>query len=124
MVDSSAHKIIGEYIFDKKITLLLSLAKSENLWDRRISIISTFAFLKRGNSKPSYSIADILLSDREDIIQKAVGWVLRECGKQVSNAELEMYLQKNYRKMGRTALRYSIEKFDEKRRKEYLSGKV
>lgn len=124
LVDSSAHKIIGEFIKDKKITLLLDLAKSENLWKRRIAIISTFAFLSMGDSKPTYVVADLLLSDREDLIQKAVGWVLREAGKKVSEEELKNYLKANYKKMGRTALRYSIEKFSPQARLEYLAGTI
>lgn len=124
LVDSSAHKIIGEYLLDKKLTLLIALAKSESMWMRRISIISTFAFLSRKDSGPSYMIADLLLSDHEDLIQKAVGWVLRECGKRVSEKELEIYLVKNYKKMGRTMLRYALEKFDEGRRRQFLSGVV
>jgi len=124
LVDSSAHKIIGEFIKDKKITLLLDLAKSENLWKRRIAIISTFAFLSMGDSKPTYLVADLLLSDREDLIQKAVGWVLREAGKKVSEQELKNYLKANYKKMGRTALRYSIEKFSPQARLEYLAATI
>jgi 3-methyladenine DNA glycosylase AlkD len=124
LVDSSAHKIIGDYIKDKKITLLLSLAKSKVLWERRVAIVATFAFLALKNSKPTYAIADILLSDREDLIQKAVGWLLREAGKQVSEEELKAYLIKNYKNMGRTALRYAIEKFDDVERKRFLDGSV
>ncbi len=124
LVDSSAHKIVGDYIKDKKITLLLSLAKSDVLWERRIAIVSTFAFLSEKNSKPTFAIADILLSDREDLIQKSVGWLLREAGKQVSMKELSDYLTKNYRKMGRTALRYAIERFDGEERKKFLRGEV
>ena len=124
LVDSSAHKIVGDYIKDKKITLLLSLAKSDAIWNRRIAIVSTFVFLAEKNSKPTYAIADILLADREDLIQKALGWLLREAGKQVSEEELKKYLTKNHTKMGRTTLRYAIEKFDEATRKKYLQGKV
>jgi len=122
LVDSSAHKIIGEYIKNKKTTLLLVLAKSQDLWERRIAIISTFAFLAEGNPRPTYLVADLLLDDREDLIQKAVGWVLREAGKKVSESELESYLQKNYKRLGRTTLRYAIEKFDLEKRKSYLKG--
>ncbi len=124
LVDSSADKIIGEYLLDKKITLLLSFAKSESLWERRIGIVATFAFLKNNNAKPTYLISDLLLSDRDDLIQKAVGWMLRESGKKVSEKGLEEYLKKNYKRMGRTTLRYAIERFDEDKRKEYLSGAV
>lgn len=122
LVDSSAHKIVGEFLLDKKITLLLVLAKSESLWARRIAIISTFAFLAKGNSKPTYAIADLLLSDNEDLIQKAVGWALREAGKRVSEQELEIYLRQNYKRLGRTALRYAIEHFPQKKRQAILKG--
>ncbi len=122
LVDSSAHKIIGEFLLDKKITLLLTLAKSASIWDRRIAIISTFAFLAKNDSKPTYLIADLLLEDKEDLIQKAVGWVLREAGKKVSEKELLGYLRENYSRFGRTTLRYSIEKFAQKKRQAILKG--
>lgn len=124
LVDSSAHKIIGEFLLDKKITLLLALAKSQSIWERRIAIISTFAFLPKKDSKPTYAVCDLLLSDREDLIQKAVGWALRECGKRVSEKELEEYVKVNYKKMGRTALRYAIERFEAKKRQELLHGQI
>lgn len=122
LVDSSAHKIVGRYLLDKKITLLLSMAKSKNLWERRIAIISTFAFLANNNSGPSYQIADILLLDREDLIQKAVGWVLREAGKKTGEKELLEYLKLRYKELGRTALRYAIERFPKEKRLLYLAG--
>lgn len=122
LVDSSAHKIVGDFLLDKKITLLLAMAKSESLWERRVAIISTFAFLDQKNSKPTHAVADLLLLDREDLIQKAVGWALREVGKKVSVKELEEYLKNNYAKLGRTTLRYAIEKFDKDKRQAFISG--
>lgn len=124
LVDATAHFIVGNHLLDKKITLLLSLAKSESLWERRIAVVATFAFINSGDSTATFRIADILLEDREDLIQKAVGWMLREVGKRISEKELEEYLATHYKKMGRTALRYAIERFDEKTRKKYLLGVI
>lgn len=124
LVDGSASNIIGNYILDKKITLLLAYAKNQDLWIRRIAIIATFAFTYNGNSKPTFLVADLLLDDREDLIQKAVGWMLRETGKRISKDELEAYLKPRYKKMGRTALRYAIEHFDTVKRKKYLQGVI
>ncbi len=124
LVDSSAPHIVGDFLLDKKITLLLLYAKSENLWKKRIAIISTLTFIVNGNAKTTYLIADLLLEDHEDLIQKAVGWMLRETGKRVSQEDLEKYLKPRYKKMGRTALRYAIEKFENKKRLKYLHGEI
>lgn len=126
LVDASAHKIVGQYLVNthSNILILKTLAKSELVWERRIAMISTFAFLKQKDSKPTYEIADILLHDKHDLIQKAVGWALREAGKYVSEKELIEFLSTRYKTMPRTMLRYAIEKFPEKKRKEYLRGVV
>lgn len=124
LVDTSAPILVGEFLLDKKITLLLTLAKSQKLWEKRIAIIATFAFIRAKQEKPSFLIADILLDDKEDLIQKAVGWTLREVGKNISQEVEEEYLKSRYKKMGRTALRYAIEHFDEAKRKKYLLGKI
>lgn len=123
LVDLSAHKIIGEYLLDKKRSILYTLAKSKNIWARRISIISTFAFIKENDFVDSIKLANLLLSDSHDLIHKSVGWVLREIGKKDFKT-LETFLNKNYKKMPRTMLRYSIEKFPENLRKAYLFGKI
>lgn len=125
LVDSSAHKIVGEHLLKKnKDELLKQLALSKNLWERRIAMIATYQFIINGKSKTTYEIADLLLNDRNDLIQKAVGWMLREAGKKISNMELEEFLKTRYKKMPRTMLRYAIERLDEKKRKAYLRGEI
>ena len=124
LVDGSAPRIIGEYLLDKKITLLIMYAKSGDLWEKRIAMISTFAFIFHGRTKETYLIADLLLDEKHDLLQKAVGWMLRETGKRVSKKDLEEYLRTRYKKMGRTALRYSIEHFPKEERDKYLKGRV
>jgi 3-methyladenine DNA glycosylase AlkD len=121
LVDLSADRILGEYLYDKDRAILLKLAKSEDLWERRIAILSTFNFLKKGDAVWTFRIAEILLRDRHDLIHKAVGWMLREAGKRVSQEEEETFLKKHYRQMPRTMLRYAIEKFDEKKKEFYMN---
>ncbi len=124
LVDLSADKILGEYLLEQDKSILVKLSRSKSMWERRISIIATFAFIKRGDAKWTLKIAKELISDKNDLIQKATGWMLREVGKRVSrDIELE-YLNKNYKKMGRTALRYSIEHFPEELRLAYLHGTI
>jgi len=121
LVDLSSHKIVGEYLLDKNRKILYKLAKSSLLWERRIAIISTFAFIRENQFEDSIKLSEILLKDKHDLIQKAVGWVLREIGKK-DKTVLVNFLKKYYKEMPRTMLRYSIEKFDEKTRKGYLKG--
>jgi 3-methyladenine DNA glycosylase AlkD len=99
--------------------LLRKLAKSEDLWERRVSMIFTFAFLRAGELEPTYEIAERLLKDDHDLIHKAVGWMLREMGKRDGLA-LRTFLTHHGKKMPRTALRYAIEKFPERERKKWL----
>ena len=119
LVDLSADKILGNYLLDKDKSILYKLAKSDNLWERRISIISTFAFIKNNQFKDTMKISEILLNDRHDLIQKAVGWMLREAGKR-DEKELIKFLDKHYRKMPRTMLRYAVERLGKERRKYYM----
>ncbi len=123
LVDLSAPNIVGNYLLDKDRKILYKLANSNHLWEKRIAIISTFVFIRKNQFSDSLKIAEILLMDKHDLIHKAVGWMLREIGKRDFNAENE-FLKKNYRKIPRTMLRYAIEKFPEKLRKDYLSGKI
>jgi 3-methyladenine DNA glycosylase AlkD len=123
LVDLSAVYIVGAFLKDKSKKPLYALAKSNNLWERRIAIIATFYFIKEGEFTESMDIARMLLSDKEDLIHKAVGWMLREVGKRHLATE-ERFLKKHYKKMPRTMLRYAIEKFPEAKRQRYLKGTV
>lgn len=119
LVDSSAEHIVGAYLWERDRAPLLKLAKSKILWERRIAIISTFHFIKKGSLDDTFRIAELLLNDKEDLIHKATGWMLREAGKRDLRAE-ERFLDANVSKMPRTMLRYAIEKFPEAKRREYL----
>jgi len=121
LVDLSAERIIGPYLADKPKNILKKLARSESIWERRISILSTFHFIKQGEPKYTLEIAEILLSDKHDLIHKAVGWMLREVAKNCSERVLTDFLDKHASTMPRTALRYAIEKFPEGKRRKYLT---
>lgn len=122
LVDLSAPNILGHYLLDKSRIKLYNLAKSKNLWARRISIISTFYFIRQNQFSDTLKISEILLTDKHDLIHKAVGWMLREVGKR-DRKLLEKFLAKNTTKMPRTMLRYAIEKFSPSVRKKYLNIK-
>ncbi len=111
LVDLSADKIIGAYLMDKNKSLLFNLARSESLWERRVSIISTFHFIRNRKFDDALKISEILLNDRHDLIHKAVGWMLRETGKRDLQSETG-FLDKFHKTMPRTMLRYAIEKFE------------
>jgi len=119
LVDISAGNILGDYLLDKERTPLSRLAGSDSLWERRIAIMATFAFIRRNEFKDTIHIAELLLKDTHDLIHKAVGWMLREIGKRDRETE-EQFLRTHYRNMPRTMLRYAIERFDEKTRNAYL----
>ena len=123
LVDLSSDKIVGGYLIDKPKDILYKLAQSENIWERRIAIIATYNFIKNNKFSETLKIAEMLISDKNDLIQKALGWMLREVGNRDMELEVK-FLKKHYNDMGRTALRYSIEKFPEKVRKSYLLGAV
>lgn len=125
LVDTTADKVVGKYILEnpKEVKVLDKLVVSKSLWERRISIMSTFAFIKIGKFGKTLEIAEKLLGDKEDLIHKAVGWMLREIGKRDMQIE-EKFLKKFYKGMPRTMLRYAIEKFPEKLRKDYLLGNI
>lgn len=123
LVDLSSDKIVGQYLIEKSKKILYALARSGNFWERRIAMIATYSFIKNEKFDDTLKIAEILLSDRNDLIQKAVGWMLREVGKRNFKTE-EDFLKKNYKDMGRTALRYAIERFPESLRLSYLSGNI
>jgi len=119
LVDLSAHKIVGAYLYDKNREILYALAKSNDLWKKRISIISTYYFIYRKDFNDTIKISEILLNDNHDLLQKAVGWMLREVGKRDQNIE-EKFLNKYYKVMPRTTLRYAIERFDDNKKKYYM----
>ncbi len=123
LVDFSAPKIVGAFLLDQDKKILYELTKSENLWDRRIAIISTFYFIKQEKFADTLAISELLLDDRHDLIHKAVGWMLREVGKKEQEI-LEDFLKQHYKKMPRTMLRYAIEKFEKEKRKKYLMGEI
>ncbi len=123
LVDSSAHYIVGVYLEDKDKQPLYELAESSSLWERRIAIMSTFHLIRKHDFYDALEISKILKDDKEDLIHKAVGWMLREIGKRDREVE-EVFLKKFYKKMPRTMLRYAIEKFSEKERQRYLKGLI
>ncbi len=125
LVDSSARPILGAWLLTvpkKERAVLYKLALSKALWDRRVAIVATHAFIAEEEFDDTFAIADMLLSDKEDLMHKAVGWMLREVGKR-STRDLEAYLKKNAAAMPRTALRYALEHFPDSVRKEYMGMK-
>lgn len=125
LVDSSAKYIAGHFLFeyDQDRSILYELSDSDNLWERRIAIMTTFYFVDKGDFELTLEIAEKYLGDSEDLIHKASGWMLREIGKQ-DEALLRNFLDQHYQEMPRTMLRYAIEKLDESVRKNYLKGMI
>src|SRR5258708_39483054 len=115
--------IVGPYLLERNKRLLYQLARSERLWDRRIAIVSTWWFIRQGHIEDTLKLAAILLKDKEDLIHKATGWMLREVGKR-DLAALKRFLQSHCRTMPRTMLRYAIERFAEDERQKYLQGAI
>ena len=123
LVDMSAGQVVGGHLDVSEISLLEKLARSKDLWERRIAIVATFHFIKQDQLEPTLRIADMLLQDSHDLIHKAVGWMLREVGKKDRKA-LDRFLSKRYGTMPRTMLRYAIERHPEATRKRYLAGTI
>jgi 3-methyladenine DNA glycosylase AlkD len=119
LVDSSAHKILGDYLEYKDKSPLYKLVCSNNLWERRIAIIATLKFIVKGQFDDTIRLSELLLKDNEDLIHKAVGWMLREVGKRDLERELD-FLNRHSKGMPRTMLRYAIERFPQKMKCEYL----
>ena len=123
LIDSSAPHIAGAWLADKKRDILYTLARSDNLWERRIAILATFVYIKNNSYDDTLAIAGMLKGDTEDLIHKAVGWMLREVGKRDGEAE-RAFLREHYSDMPRTMLRYAIERFPEDERQRFLKGRV
>jgi 3-methyladenine DNA glycosylase AlkD len=119
LVDLSAPNIIGNFLQGKSKKVLYELAKSKNLWERRIAVLASFSFIKKEEFEDAIAISESLLDDKEDLIHKAVGWMLREIGKR-NKEELLYFLGKHYKVMPRTMLRYSIEKLEESEREKWM----
>lgn len=123
LVDLSAPVIIGNFLFNKDCSFLYTLAKSLSLWERRIAIVSTFAFIKQGESNHTLKLAQILMSDKQDLIHKSVGWMLREVGKRCSVCVLENFLEEHATTMPRTMLRYALEHLSPEKKKYFMQAK-
>ena len=123
IVDSSAHLIVGPQLERGDRSVLVSLAHSDVLWDRRIAMMATYHTIRKNEFRDALKIARVLRDDPHDLIHKVVGWMLREIGNRDREAE-ERFLKSHYQKMPRTMLRYAIEKFPERRRKAYLHGRI
>lgn len=121
LVDTSAHKIIGAYYFDKDRGILGDLAQRDHLWSQRVAVISTLYFIQKGEYEDTLKLAELLLNHSHDLIHKAVGWMLREVGKRDLEKEIA-FLDRHYKVMPRTMLRYAIEKFEEPLRQAFLKG--
>lgn len=126
LVDLSAPRIVGRYLVDKKDRekILVKLANSKLLWERRIAVLATSIFIYDKDPNITFKLVDLLMKDKEDLMHKACGWMLREVGKKSGEEVLKEYLKDRYMTMPRTMLRYSIEKFDETTRKLYLNSKI
>jgi 3-methyladenine DNA glycosylase AlkD len=123
LVDSSAPYIVGADLLRKDRSLLYELAQSPSLWDRRIAMLATFAFIREGNFADTLKLTERLLDDEHDLMQKACGWMLREVGKR-DQPVLEVFLRQHHRIMPRTMLRYAIERFSPAKRRAYLAGRA
>jgi 3-methyladenine DNA glycosylase AlkD len=121
LVDASTEHIVGGWLFDRSKAPLTKLARSRDLWERRIAIVATLQFIRRDQLDETFRIADLLMADEQDLIHKATGWMLREAGKR-DGAALRRYLTRRHAKMPRTMLRYAIERFPEEERRRYLGG--
>jgi 3-methyladenine DNA glycosylase AlkD len=123
LVDASAHLLVGAHLETRERAVLDELARSPHLWSRRVAIIATLWFIRRGSFADTLRIAELLLDDQEDLIHKATGWMLREVGNRDAAAAAQ-FLRSHYRRMPRTMLRYAIEKLPERTRLAYLKGTI
>lgn len=123
LVDSSAEFVLGVWLWDRPRAVLDELAASDVLWERRVAVLSTFAFIRRGDASTTLAVAERLLADREDLMHKAVGWMLREVGKRVDRALLLGFLDEHAAQMPRTMLSYATEHLDPETRAEYRAAR-
>ena len=123
LVDASSEFILGRWLIDRDRGLLRELAASTSLWERRVAVLATFEFIKRGDFSTTFELAESLLTDRQDLIQKAVGWMLREVGKRASREALTGFLDAHAAAMPRTMLSYATEHFDPKDRAHYRAAR-
>ncbi len=123
LVDASA-EIVGQYIETHERTILDKLARSGDIWERRIAIVAPYWLIKQGQPEDTLRIAALLLHDKHDLIHKATGWMLREVGKRCSQAVEEGFLREHYHTMPRTMLRYAIERFEPELKRAYMTGAV
>ncbi len=119
LVDISAENVLGPWLLDRPRELLFQLAHRDSLWERRVALLSTFAFIKAGDASTTLELCELLLGDRRDLIQKAVGWMLREAGKRVDRGLLTGFLDRHAAEMGRTALSYATEHLEPEVRQHY-----
>jgi 3-methyladenine DNA glycosylase AlkD len=122
LVDLAAWHVVGPYLVDKPHTVLFRLARSKNIWERRTAILATFSFIKRGDLNDTFAIAEMMIGDKEDLIHKAAGGMLRAIGEK-DRPRLRVFLDKHAAAMPRTMLRTAIERFDDKERASYLGAK-
>ena len=122
LVDLSCRDIVGEYLVDKERSILYRLADSENLWEQRIAIVATWAFIRRSDFNDTLALAERLMAHKHDLMHKAVGWMLREVGKK-DRETLTNFLEKNATQLPRTTLRYAIEHYPEPQRQYFLKMK-
>ncbi len=123
LVDSSCHKIMGPYLLNRSRKKLFQFAKAKCLWKNRIAIVTTYYFIRRDDLETTIELSELLLDHKHDLIHKAVGWMLRELGKQ-NEPMLKLFLKQHHKQMARTMLRYSIEKFSKNERDKILAGKL
>jgi 3-methyladenine DNA glycosylase AlkD len=120
LVDLTAVDVIGGYLWDKPTDILLKWVKSKRLWDRRVAVLATFYFIRKGRFDESLRLSEMLLKDEEDLMHKAVGWMLREMGKR-DEKKLLAFLESHAAHMPRTMLRYSLEKLSEPQKRRYMA---
>ena len=129
LIDSSAPNIVGHYLYNyffiknkqkEVICRLKKMASAKNIWSRRIAVVSTFYFIRQGRYQEIFFLTKMLKNDKQDLIHKALGWMLREVGKKIDKAVLKKFLQENITKLPRTTLRYAIEHFPQEKRLYFL----